>query len=156
LALQGRAETAFVWKTSIQTFRVVDRRVLFRFLMVVVWIVAAATVFSRTRGFAEILGAIAATGTLFTSFLGPQVLRMDLRQDLQHLELLKTWPVPSAVVVRGELAWPGFVITCGLDPRDRRIILSSSAFSKQACRCGWRSAWRYDPDAGARLRQYDS
>jgi hypothetical protein len=39
------------------------------------------------------------------------VLRIDMRQDLAHLELLKTWPVKASAVVRGELLWPGLIIT---------------------------------------------
>jgi hypothetical protein len=36
---------------------------------------------------------------------------VDIRQDLGHLELLKTWPVKSSAVVRGELLWPGVFLT---------------------------------------------
>jgi hypothetical protein len=36
---------------------------------------------------------------------------MDLRDDLRHLEVLKTWPVRSSAVVRGELIWPGVLLT---------------------------------------------
>ena len=43
--------------------------------------------------------------------MAPQVVRIDIRQDLQHLELLKTWPVKASAVVRGELLWPGVLIT---------------------------------------------
>jgi hypothetical protein len=34
-----------------------------------------------------------------------------MRQDLSHLELLKTWPVKASAVVRGELVWPGALLT---------------------------------------------
>jgi hypothetical protein len=34
-----------------------------------------------------------------------------MRQDLQHLELLKTWPIAPGAVVRGEMLWPGLVLT---------------------------------------------
>ena len=43
--------------------------------------------------------------------MAPQILRADLRQDLEHLELLKTWPVRSTAVVRGELVWPALLVT---------------------------------------------
>ena len=46
--------------------------------------------------------------------MAPQILRIDMRQDLRHLELLKTWPVKASAVVRGELLWPG-----ALHHRDR-------------------------------------
>jgi hypothetical protein len=43
--------------------------------------------------------------------LAPQGMRIDLRQDLQHLDLIKTWPLRAADVVRGEMLWPGLLIT---------------------------------------------
>jgi hypothetical protein len=42
--------------------------------------------------------------------LGPQMARSDLRQDLLHLEVLKTWPLRPADVVRGEMLWPASII----------------------------------------------
>jgi len=57
------------------------------------------------------LGAFSIAGTLFAILLAPQIVRMDMRQDLQHLELLKTWPVKASAVVRGELVWPSVIIT---------------------------------------------
>jgi hypothetical protein len=43
--------------------------------------------------------------------LGPQMLRTDLRQDLLHLELLRTWPVRPSALVRGEMLWPAALLT---------------------------------------------
>jgi Putative ABC exporter len=131
LPLTGRAETAFFWKGALQTFRIVDRRVLLRFLLVVGWMTVAVAVFGRARGFAQGLGLFGAFGAAFAALIGPQILRLDLRQDLQHLELLKTWPVPPAAVVRGEMLWPASVITCvawGLGAV--ALFLSAAAFSE--------------------------
>lgn len=111
LTPEGRAETAFVWKATLQTFRVVDRRTLFRILFIVMWFVIVPLLSPRTRGFAQVLGTFAAFGALFFTLLGPQMVRMDLRSDLQHLETMKTWPVPAAAVVRGEMLWPGMLVT---------------------------------------------
>jgi ABC-2 type transport system permease protein len=111
LAPIGRAETAFAWKAAMQTLRMVDKRALLRvaFIMVALTIVAASM--GRANGLASLVGAFSLAGTVFAIVLAPQVVRMDMRQDLRHLELLKTWPVPSAAVVRGELLWPGVIIT---------------------------------------------
>jgi hypothetical protein len=57
------------------------------------------------------LGAFSFAGTAFAIVLAPQVLRIDMRQDLRHLDLLKTWPVKASAIVRGELIWPGVIIT---------------------------------------------
>ena len=36
---------------------------------------------------------------------------MDLRQDLAHLELLKSWPLRGATVLRGEIVWSAALVT---------------------------------------------
>ena len=111
LAPIGRPETAFAWKAAMQTLRMVDKRALIRvaFIMVALTIVAASM--GRANGLASLLGAFSLAGTAFAIVLAPQVVRMDMRQDLRHLELLKTWPVKASAVVRGELVWPGVMIT---------------------------------------------
>src|SRR5207249_4440099 len=66
------------------------------------------------------------------------ILRLDLRQDLEHLELMKTWPVPPGALVRGEIVWPAALLTAitwamiliGL-------VLSGVAFSRAG------AAWRF-------------
>ena len=65
----------------------------------------------RATGLASILGVFAVVAAGFSILMAPQVLRIDMRQDLRHLELLKTWPVKASAVVRGELMWPGLLIS---------------------------------------------
>jgi hypothetical protein len=48
------------------------------------------------------------------TILGPLMLRIDLRQDLQHLEVLKTWPVSAATLIRGEMLWPAALLTASV------------------------------------------
>jgi hypothetical protein len=111
LALSGRAEGVFVWKAALQTFRHVDRRFVLRSLLVLLWLVFVLGLTSRTRGMAAVAGSLAAFGVVYTVLAAPLILRVDLRQDLQHLELLKTWPIRPAAVVRGEIIWPVAVLT---------------------------------------------
>jgi hypothetical protein len=47
----------------------------------------------------------------FVLFVAPQSLKADLRSDLRHVDLLKTWPVTPAAMVRGQLLWPVVVLT---------------------------------------------
>ncbi len=107
----GSAETAFVWKAVLQMTRTVDRRVLLRGLLILVWMVGASMFITRARGLVLLMGIFATWGALFSLFMAPQVMRMDLRQDLAYLELLKSWPVRGAAVIRGEIAWPTIVVT---------------------------------------------
>jgi ABC-2 type transport system permease protein len=131
LAPTGRAETAFAWKAAMQTLRVVDKRSLFRLAAVVFVISLASVSIGRARGLAAIVGVFAIAGAGFAVLMAPQILRVDLRQDLSHLELLKTWPVKASAVIRGEIAWPGALITVsawiliGL-----ALFLSTANFSK--------------------------
>ena len=111
LAPVGRPEMAFAWKAAQQTLRMIDRRSLARTVIILVLLTIVTASMGRANGLAALLGAFSFAGTAFTIVLAPQVLRIDLRQDLRHLELLKTWPIKASAVVRGELLWPGIVIT---------------------------------------------
>jgi len=99
----GRPEGAFVWKTAMQIFRVVDRRVLARFVVVVAALSTLVIVSGSARGIAGAAGLFAGAGAMYASLLAPQILRLDFRQDLQHLDVMKTWPVRAAAIVRGEI-----------------------------------------------------
>jgi ABC-2 type transport system permease protein len=113
LAPVGRPEMAFAWKGAMQSLRMVDKSALIRvtFIMIALTIVAASM--GQGNGLASLIGAFSLAGTVFAILLAPQVVRIDLSDDLRHLDLLKTWPVKAAAVVRGELLWPGIVITVG-------------------------------------------
>jgi hypothetical protein len=113
LAPIGRAETAFAWKAAMQTLRMVDKGGLTRVASILVALTIVAASAGRANGLASLFGAFALAGTVFAIVLAPQVVRIDMRQDLRHLELLKTWPVKASAVVRGELLWPGVIITAG-------------------------------------------
>ena len=111
LALQGRPEGAFVWKAAQQTFRRVDRGLIIRLALLLAWGMFVVTIIGRTRGIAQALAGFAAFAAVFATVMGPQIVRSDLRQDLANLDVLQTWPVRPAAVVRGEILWPAIVVT---------------------------------------------
>jgi ABC-2 type transport system permease protein len=111
LALRGRPESLFAWKAATQTLRVVDRAVAARLVAVVIALTAMSAAFGRANGLATLVGSFAMVATAFLVLMAPQVLRVDLRDDLQHLELLKTWPVAAPALIRGELLWPALLLT---------------------------------------------
>ena len=83
------------------------RRALIRVTVILFALtIVAASMGQRQRPAPPLLGAFSLAGPAFAILLAPQIVRMDLRQDLRHLELLKTWPVKAAAVVRGEMLWP--------------------------------------------------
>src|SRR5262249_6898593 len=64
--------------------------------------------------------------------------------DLQHLELLKTWPLPAAAVVRGQLIWPGVLISALA-----WIFLTSAIYFSPAMMPRIESALRFGVGGGA-------
>jgi hypothetical protein len=111
LAATGRAEAAFAWKAAAQTLRIVDRRTIVRLAAPLIALTIAAVSLGRANSLATAVGVFATVGAVFAVMMGPQALRIDMRQDLRHLEVLKTWPVSPAAVVRGEMMWPGALLT---------------------------------------------
>jgi hypothetical protein len=107
----GRPEMAFAWKGAMQSLRTVDKGSLVRIAAIVVALTIVAASMGQANGLASLVGAFSLAGTVFAILLAPQVVRIDMRQDLRHLELLKTWPVKASAVVRGEMLWPGVMIT---------------------------------------------
>ena len=65
---------------------------------------------NRLRGAAGIVTSFSFAVSAFGVLFGPQLMRLDLRGDLQHLDVLKTWPVRAGSVIRGEILWPASVV----------------------------------------------
>jgi hypothetical protein len=65
----------------------------------------------------------------FLLFVAPQSLRADLRSDLRHVDLRKTWPVTPAAMVRSQLFWPVAVLTLAVwVAMAVALMLSSQAY----------------------------
>jgi hypothetical protein len=111
LALRGRPEGVFAWKAATQTLRTVDRVSLFRLATVVGVLTVSSATLGRANGMATLVGTFALVATAFLVLMAPQMLRVDLREDLRHLELLKTWPLRGPEVIRGQLLWPALLLT---------------------------------------------
>ena len=147
LALRGRPEIAFAWKAATQTLRIVDRLVLIRLVLVVSALTLMSATFGRANGLATLIGTFALAATAFLVLMAPQVLRVDMRDDLRHLELLKTWPVRAAAVIRGQLLWPALLITAA--SWATLTIAEVLALSTPLARVG--VAWRLSAGAAAAL-----
>jgi hypothetical protein len=110
LAPTGRPETAILWKNLILLGRYASLRNLWRLLPLVIALGAAASG-SRKTGIIEFMSIVVLAGTGLTILMGPQIARNDLRQDLGHIALLKTWPIRSAALLRGEILAPAALLT---------------------------------------------
>ena len=109
LAPQGPIETAILWKNWLLLSRTSGKQWIGIGSLVVIAVIAAgAFAFDEGDPAAGFMGFTIASITVLT---GPAMLRIDLRQDLATLALLRTWPVRGAAIVRGELLAPAIVLT---------------------------------------------
>lgn len=143
LAERGPIETALLWKNWMLVARpsraaVVTIAVLLASLLVGVLISVDAAAGRSLFGILSFV--VAAVLVLF----GPAMLRVDLRQDLAHLAIIKTWPVRGAAVFRGELLAPLIALSLAaalpillwsaLD--DKMILAASSSAALRAAVAG--------------------
>lgn len=147
LAPSGAVEALFFWKNAMLTLRSANVLALVRYvgpvLFLTVVVISLRLSATDARNLAAILGTFALFATVFAVLFGPQMVRTDLRTDLRHLELLKTWPVRAAEVVRGEMLWPGVAVTAmGWFALACAAVFSAAALPR------WPLAWRLS-SAGA-------
>jgi hypothetical protein len=128
LPVAGRTETAFFWKNGMATLRSISIKSLVPIAVLLVYAVVGARLgMSTNLRSAVCLAALMVAA--FTTLLGPGSVMSDLRSDLRHMELLKTWPVKGAAVLRGEMLWPGALVTgCAWLALTCAIVLSPAAF----------------------------
>ena len=111
LALVGRPETAIFWKNLILVGRYASLKTIFRLVPIIIvlgFVISRATAGS---GVSAVLAFVAGWVGVFTILMGPQIARNDLRRDLTQLEVIKTWPIRGAALIRGEIAAPAAVLT---------------------------------------------
>ncbi len=111
LAETGWPEAAFLWKNLLSTWPYFTWR----------WWLGAALAVAAGGGWlasrAEWREAMAGIGVLalfagcYVLVAGPQFARQDLRSDLAHADVLKTYPLPGWRVVAGELLAPAAILT---------------------------------------------
>jgi len=111
LGLVGRPETAILWKNLILLGRYMSAKTLLRLLPIVIALAIASQASGRVAGLATVVAGISIWLAAMLMLMGPQMMRNDLRQDLAHLAMLKTWPVSGAAIVRGEVLAPAIVMS---------------------------------------------
>lgn len=109
LTPHGRAETAILWKNLISMGRVLSWTTLVRVAPVLILLSLALSRGASDSATVLTFACLLLAG--YTLLLGPHVTRSDLRQDLAHLGLLKTWPIRGAALLRGEMMAPAIVLT---------------------------------------------
>jgi hypothetical protein len=112
LAPTGRPEMAILWKNWLLVGRTPRRLIVtlaFSILLVGGGFLAAGGSAAKRDVIPVLLLLIVA----FAVTLGPLMARWDLRQDLAHLVVLKTWPISGATIVRGEILAPALALAVG-------------------------------------------
>ena len=114
LAPTGPAELAILWKNWL-LFGRASRRWLIVIAFVLVCFVGGFYGAARASGDLSVKWEAAPLLLLIIAgavvLMGPIMVRSDLRRDLAHLVVMKTWPVSGAAIVRGEVLAPAIALT---------------------------------------------
>ncbi|MEX2611846.1 MAG: putative ABC exporter domain-containing protein [Gemmatimonadota bacterium] len=112
LAATGPAWRAITWKNAVSFLRLF-RPTTAGVIILGVAVVAAVGVISsggRANPFAIVSG-LALMATAMLALFGPLIVRVDLRQDLERLEVLRTYPISGRALVAGQVAAPVLVLS---------------------------------------------
>jgi hypothetical protein len=112
LSAAGRPEIAILWKNVLMLGRQLSVRNVIRFAapMMAVAAIMAASGNSHSGGL-TVAAFICLAGAAVAPLLGPQMMRNDLRTDLAHLAILKTWPLGGEAIIRGEILAPALLVS---------------------------------------------
>ncbi len=111
LAASGHPAMAIVWKNMLALSRTPGTSTTV--VTASIGLAVAAVVISTrgNAGFATTIGFFALGMAAFSILIGARFVRIDLRQDLVHLRLLRTYPIDGAALVAAEVAGSTVVLT---------------------------------------------
>ncbi|MDP3072818.1 MAG: putative ABC exporter domain-containing protein [Opitutaceae bacterium] len=107
----GRPEIAFLWKNLLSTWPYFTGRV---WLGAAALTVAGCIWLDRQTIIPELATGAAVPLVIFAAYVlivGPQFARQDIRSDLGHADILKTYPLAGWQIVLGELLTPAVLLT---------------------------------------------
>jgi hypothetical protein len=112
LPASGHPVLAIVWKNITRLIRTLSPAFLGVIALVGVAGVAIAIVEGQDDpAILDVVGKMALTWVVVLSILGPQWVRIDLRSELEHLGMLRTWPLSGLVVMAGQVLSSALVLT---------------------------------------------
>lgn len=112
LAPQGRLETAILWKNWMLIRRMPLAVIGFGIFIGTCFV--AGIWIGGARFDRDVAGFICFVLAALIVLFGPSMIAADLRQDLAHLALIKSWPVSGPAVFRGELLAPLIALSLAL------------------------------------------
>jgi hypothetical protein len=111
LASHGRPELAFLWKNLLSTWQYFTLRTL----LICAALILGGCLWIGThpvgRGLLPGAGFMALFFGAYALVIGPQFARQDIRSDLPHADVLKTYPLAGWQIVLGELLTPVAILT---------------------------------------------
>jgi hypothetical protein len=111
LADHGRAEFAFLWKNLLSTWPYFNVRVWLISVALILGTVSWVNAHAAWRGLLLGVGMFVGAFSVYLLVIGPQFARQDIRSDMAHADILKTYPLPGWRVVLGEMLAPVAILT---------------------------------------------
>jgi len=108
----GRPEIAMFWKNLIAAFRTVGGvRALALAIGGTLGMGVLFVNLTHSSGLGTVLGSWCAMLAAMLLVMGPAMIRCDLRIDLQHIDLLKSYPISGRSLLLGSLMTPFIILT---------------------------------------------
>jgi hypothetical protein len=107
----GPALTALLWKNQISAGQAFSIRTWLALSIMAVVLCVMVIQIAANSGVILAFGMVACMLFIWSLFLGPQLLRNDLRQDLKQADILKMYPLRGWQLVLGELLAPIVILT---------------------------------------------
>jgi hypothetical protein len=122
LSPSGPPETAFLWKNLLSMrSSLLNRRTVLVFIWVILCmslglgpLLAEYARSNRAEAYGLLIVVLCGIVAAYTLFMGPQIARQDLRNDLPNADILKTYPVEGWRLALGELLAPTAVLSAVL------------------------------------------
>jgi len=111
LPSRGPRLLALTWKNLISAESFVASPILLALGLSLVFALIAVRVMLPGAEFLKMFGAIMVGVAPMVCFVGPELARFDLRQDLPQADILKTLPLPGWQIVLGEILAPALALT---------------------------------------------
>lgn len=107
----GRPELAFLWKNLLSAWQYFTVRTLLICAAVIAGACAWMNAQPDRQELLPMIGVVAMAVAGYTLIVGPQFARQDIRSDLVHADILKTYPLAGWQIILGELLTPIAILT---------------------------------------------
>jgi ABC-2 type transport system permease protein len=111
LGASGHPAFAILWKNVLALTRTSGSSVGMLMLSLSIAVAVMVVASQGNTGFRATIGFFALGMAAFSLAIGARFVRIDLRQDLMHLRLLRTYPIDGSALVAAEVAGSTVVLT---------------------------------------------